>query len=102
MKLSYRIKELCKEKGVRQKDLAVVLGISETSFSTAVNEERFNITALKKIAAALGVDVSELFAPKRSTLTCPNCGAEIEVRVYSDRSASTSPSKESTDTLKSE
>ena len=77
---SARIKELCREKGVRQKDLALVLGISETSFSTAVNEERFNISSLKKIADALGVEVSELFISDRSTFFCPNCGAKIEVR----------------------
>lgn len=78
---SLRIKELCRNRKVRQKDLAAILGISETSFSTAAREERFNITSLKKIAAALGVEVSDLFNRGRDTFICPNCGAEIEIKV---------------------
>lgn len=76
-----RIKELCKEKGVNQKDLAPVLGISATSLSTAIQEGRLNIRQLERIADTLGVGVPELFAGGSSGFRCPNCGALLEVSV---------------------
>lgn len=79
---SLRIKELCKEKGIRQKDIAPIIGVSETSLSTAINEGRFSVATLEKIAAFLGVGVPELFAETGgATIKCPKCGQEIPVTI---------------------
>ena len=37
------------------------------------------LTTLEKIAAALEVEVAELFAPSRNVIRCPHCGAVLEV-----------------------
>ncbi len=77
-----RIKELCKEQKIRQQDLAPELGISATSLSTAINEERLNIRDLKKIAQVLGVGISELFADSNAhAFRCPRCGTLLEVTI---------------------
>lgn len=82
-KTALRIREICKEKGIKQKDLAQVLGLTETSLSTAINEGRFNVASLEKIASALDVSVPELFSnyagQKKSSVVCPNCGTEIQL-----------------------
>lgn len=55
-----RIKEVLKEKGVTAKELAERIGVSQPAISFAING---NPTAetLTKIAAALGVQVGDLF-----------------------------------------
>lgn len=73
-----RIKEICKEKKVRQIDLANLLGMREDSFSIAVNNDTLNLSKLEKIAEYLGVGISDLF-PKPSRLKCPCCGAELQL-----------------------
>ena len=51
--MKFRILELCKQKGITQKELAGLLGVS----------------------------VPELFAPQpTNTITCPKCGAVLEVK----------------------
>jgi len=72
-----RIKELIKAKGLTAKELSAIIGISESALSLAVNGNP-TVETLQKIAAALGVSVSELFEPLHNgVITCPNCGAEI-------------------------
>lgn len=56
-----RIKECCKEHGVKQKALMSVLGLTESSLSTAIANDRFTARDLCMIADAIGVNVSELF-----------------------------------------
>lgn len=56
-----RIKEACKEAGKKQKDLSRVLGINETTLSTAISEDRFSAKDLVKIADELGVPLQDLF-----------------------------------------
>lgn len=80
MNFSGRIKELCKERGILMKDLAGKLGITSIGLSKSINQPYPQLQTLERIATALGVEVSELFAPKRNTFICPNCGAEIEVK----------------------
>ena len=75
----FRILELCKQKGITQKDLAEKIGISRVGLSKAINGNT-TITTLRKIAAALSVSVPELFAPQpTNTITCPHCGKLIKV-----------------------
>ena len=76
-----RIKELCKERGIGISELAEKVGMTRVSIGNFIAGRQWpSSKALIKIADALGVDFSELFAPKRNTFTCPNCGAEIEVK----------------------
>ena len=63
-----------------QKELAEKLGISEVTLSRATNGNT-SLPLLEKVAAALGVEVSELFAaPKEGTITCPKCGNRITIK----------------------
>ncbi|MFI3306112.1 MAG: helix-turn-helix transcriptional regulator [Rikenellaceae bacterium] len=58
--MEIRIKEVCKEKGVTQKQLSELSGIAEVSLSKSINGNP-TIGTLEKIATALGVEVVELF-----------------------------------------
>ena len=73
-----RVKELCKEKHLTQKELSERIGIAEISLSRSINGNP-TLETLEKIAAALGVEVSELFAPKSNTIVCPKCGTVLDV-----------------------
>lgn len=79
-----RIKELCRERGITQAQLADKLGIQPVSFSQAVSRNKFNMDRLSEIADALGVEIPELFEnSKKDTLTinCPHCGKNINIKV---------------------
>lgn len=58
--MDLRIKDICKEKKITQKDLAVQLGITNIGLSQQVNGNP-TVETLQKIANALNVDVWELF-----------------------------------------
>lgn len=59
--LGDKIKEICKEKGLQQKDLAETLNVASQTVSMWVKNNRIpDIETIKKIAAALGVPVTEL------------------------------------------
>lgn len=74
-----RIKEIIKAKGITAKELAAKIGISEGALSLAINGNP-TVETLEKIASALGVPVSELFAaPKEGVIHCPKCGTEIKL-----------------------
>ena len=79
--VSFRIKEICAQKGVTQKVLSEMVGVSTTSLSRIItSEQKPSLDTLEKIASALGVEVSELFAaPKEGLITCPHCGKEIKL-----------------------
>lgn len=76
-----RVKELLKEKGMTAKELAGILGMTETGLSIAISDKgNPPLKRLEEIAAALGVTVPELFAPQpTNTITCPHCGKLIKV-----------------------
>lgn len=75
----FRIAEILKSRGMTQTDLAEKIGISRVGLSKAINGNT-TITTLRKIAAALEVEVSELFTPKSNTIVCPKCGTVLEVK----------------------
>ena len=81
MDFSNRIKELCKARGILVKDLAEKLGITPVGLSKAINQPYPQLQTLERIADALGVDVADLFRPagESARLTCPHCGAPIEI-----------------------
>ena len=74
----FRIAEILKSKGMTQTDLAEKIGISRVGLSKAINGNT-TITTLRKIAAALNVEVQELFPQPTNTITCPHCGKLIKV-----------------------
>ena len=74
-----RIKELCKELGITQADLARRLGIRPSSLSQAIGRNRLSAEYLERIANALNVDVGELYEHD-TTLVCPHCGRIIRLK----------------------
>lgn len=75
-----KINDILKEKGKSQKELAKYLGMLETSFSTSLKNETFNIDKLVKISIFLDVQLSDLFEKDNNAITCPNCGAVYEMK----------------------
>lgn len=85
--MDHRIKELIKEKGYTQQELADKLGISRVGLTQLVNGKP-SYPTLEKIAEALEVEMWELFKSKseiveeiteetRNTIRCPKCGARF-------------------------
>lgn len=78
--LMLRIKELCEIKGMTLQELAKSLNITYQSLWAQMTGNP-SLSKLQAIAAALGVSVPELFAPKpTNTITCPKCGTVLEVK----------------------
>ncbi len=85
-----RIKEVIKEKGLTQKELADKLGMTTVGLSQILSGKP-SYTTLEKIASALGVKVWELLVSreeiigeqegKSPTIICPHCGKEIIIKV---------------------
>lgn len=84
-----RIKELLKEKGLTQQELADKVGVSYQSMKQTLNAPSVTTSTLEKIATALDVPMWQLFAspeevqPKKDglSLTCPHCGKNISIKV---------------------
>jgi transcriptional regulator with XRE-family HTH domain len=83
-----RIKELLKEKGCTQQELADMVGVSYQSMKQTLNAPSVTTSTLEKIATALDVPMWQLFAspeeihPKSdgASITCPNCGKSIKIK----------------------
>lgn len=58
--VTFRIKELCKEKSITQKELAEKIGISAVGLAKAIAGNT-TIGTLERIADALNVPITELF-----------------------------------------
>ena len=56
-----RIKELCQERGITQKELAEKMGISDISLNKTLRGEYPQLQTLEKIANTLNVPIAELF-----------------------------------------
>lgn len=81
--MALRIKEVIKEKGTTVKDLALKMGISNVGLSQHINGNP-SVEVLERIASALNVPITELFAqPEHHTasLNCPHCGKSINIKV---------------------
>ena len=79
--MNLRLKELCKQKGITQKELANVLGVTEITL-TRVNSGTCSLSLLERIATALNVPIQELFNPpteNKITLICPHCKGVVNV-----------------------
>ena len=82
--LMLQVKEICSQKGITLQALAKKMGVTYQSLYENLTGNP-SLKKLTEIADALGVEVSELFAPRRNTFTCPNCGAEISVTLQSGK-----------------
>lgn len=64
--MKLRIKEVCQMRNTTQKELAEKIGVSEVTLSRASNGNT-SLPLLERIANALEVDITELFAPSSSS-----------------------------------
>ena len=80
--MEFRIKEICKAKGVLFKELAEQIGVTDAGLRQSLKGNP-TIGTLEKVANVLGVEVSELFASSGSStaITCPHCGKDINIKV---------------------
>lgn len=74
------IKEILKEKGLTQKELADMTGMSYAGVSKALNGSP-TLDTLDRIAEVLGVETSALFVSSRNTVNCPHCGLPINIQI---------------------
>lgn len=66
--IALRIKEVCSEKGISQKELGEKIGLSATSLSRiSSGEQNPSFDTLEKISSALGVEVWQLFTRSTSS-----------------------------------
>ena len=78
--MNYRIKDICKDKVIAIGVLADKIGLQRESLSRIISGANTSTETLEKIAAALGVDITDLFdRPSTGTIACPNCGTEIKL-----------------------
>ncbi len=81
-----KIKEVIKEKGISQKELAKMIGMTEPGISNAINGSATRET-IKKVADALKVDVKDLIVEeglyaKYSTDKTPLKLGKVELPCY--------------------
>lgn len=83
-----RIKQAIKESGSSVGELAQKMGVSRQAISRQINGANITVETVQKIADALGVPVGQLFdqAPQpdtadHNTITCPHCGAKLEINL---------------------
>ena len=77
-KTRLRIKELLQERNMTQAELADKLGISSMTLNQNLYRNTFSLAKLEEIAAAIGCRVVDLF-DNTYTITCPDCGKEINI-----------------------
>lgn len=65
--MRFRILELCKEAGINQTELADKIGLSRVGLSKAINGNP-TVDTLERIANALNVPITELFAIRNNEL----------------------------------
>lgn len=80
------IKEVLKQRGLKQNDLAGRLKINRVSLSRLLSDKNdMRLSTIKKIADAIGCDVTEFFAPAdtadHNTITCPHCGEKLVINL---------------------
>lgn len=74
-----RIKEVCKEKGVKVMDLSTMIGVSQTNTSNIINGKvNPSLETLEKIASALNVPMWQLFASPAEVAEGGNITALIQ------------------------
>lgn len=86
-----RIKELLKEKGLTQQELADKVGVSYQSMKQTLNAPSVTTSTLEKIATALKVPTWQLFASPEEVAKetkselCPHCGQPIAIKTIIEK-----------------
>ena len=77
-----RIKDVSKSKGVSITRLAELVGITQPNMSNIANGKTSpSLELFERIASALEVEVTELFAaPKEGAIACPHCGKSLTIK----------------------
>ena len=80
------IKETLKKRGLKQNDLAERLGINRVSLCRLLSDKNdMRLSTIKKIADAIGCDVTEFFTPapteEHNDIICPHCGAKLVINL---------------------
>ena len=85
--MELRVKDICKEKGLRFKELADKIGISDVGLRKQVQGNP-SIKTLETIAEALEVPAWKLLISEKevqqvnsNTISCPHCGKPISIRI---------------------
>ena len=82
-----RIKDVLKEKGLKQQDLAEKMGISLSAVKQMLGADSLTTSTLERIAAAVDVPVWQFFISPDdlakqaggNTLRCPHCGGHLKI-----------------------
>lgn len=76
-----RVKDICVERGITLQELARRLNITYQTLYESIKGNP-SLSRLKEIADALGVGITDLFAPADGAkIICPHCGELITIRV---------------------
>ena len=80
------IKDILKQKGLKQNDLADRLGINRVSLSRILSDKNdMRMSTITKIADAIGCDVTEFFTPEateeHNVITCTHCGEKLVINL---------------------
>ena len=73
-----RIKDIMKDKGITQVQLANALGITPISLNQQFARNTFNLDRLEEIADIFGIRVNDLF-DNVYKVKCPKCGEVINI-----------------------
>lgn len=77
-----RIKELCADRRMTQKDLANKLGITAISLNKTLRGDYPQLQTLEKIAGVLEVPIADLFEKQSNgSVICPHCGATLKIHI---------------------
>lgn len=86
-----RIKEVLKEKGLTQQDLADKMGVSLSAVKQMVNADSLTTATLEKMATAIDVPMWHLIVSPDElrnnqqidtngvTISCPHCGKPLKI-----------------------
>lgn len=77
-----RVKEICKQKGISQAELAKKMKVSASALNQSIVGNP-SLDKLKEIANALEVSISELVGDEAldNIIKCPHCGNEIKIEL---------------------
>lgn len=82
-----RIKDVLKEKGLKQQDLAEKMGISLSAVKQMLGADSLTTSTLERIAAAVDVPVWQFFISPDDlanqvggkSFCCPHCGKPLKI-----------------------
>lgn len=75
-----RIKDLCREKGITQGELARRMDTTPSLLSSAL-KRNLSVAYLERIAKALDVEIADLFVRRETSIICPHCGKTITIKI---------------------